>query len=214
MVKIAIVDDNREQRETSAIRLRLFLKELNSYLEVIDIFPFEKYSDYYGFIDIENVIALIIDEKLYNDSQEDKEPVEYNGSDLVSVLRERYKYIPVFTLTNFPTDDELLENVNEFDSIFYKKEFSIKQVEIIHRACQRYLMENQLELSLYNELTKKVASGKAESGDIEKLNALQQKLEIPLSSELKDREIWLKEFEKQIDILEEIKVKLENKLKN
>jgi hypothetical protein len=83
MTKIAIVDDNKEQRETNTIRLRLFLKELHSEIEVSDIFPFEKYSDYYGYIDSENIIALVIDEKLYNDSQLDKAPVEYIGSDLV-----------------------------------------------------------------------------------------------------------------------------------
>jgi hypothetical protein len=212
MEKIAIVDDNKEQRETNTIRLRLFLKQLHSNIEVIDVFPFEKYSDYYGFIDSEKIIALVIDEKLYNDSQADKEPVEYNGSDLVGYLRERYKYIPIFTLTNVPEDQILQEKINEYDYIFSKKEFSIKQVEIIQRACQRYLEENQKELSLFDDLTRKVASGKGEANDIERLKALQMKLHIPMSSDLKDREEWLNEYEKQIVALEELKSKLEKKL--
>lgn len=213
MAKIAIIDDNKEQRETNTIRLRLFLKQLNSKVEVIDVFPFKKYSDYYGFIDSEDIVALIIDEKLYNDSQADKAPVEYNGSDLVGYIRERYKYIPIFTLTNFPEDQILQEKINEYDYIFSKKEFSIKQVEIVNRACQRYLEENQKELSLFDDLTKKIASGKGEAGDFVKLKALQLKLQIPLSSDLKDREDWITEYEKQIDALEELKIKLEKKLK-
>ncbi len=213
MAKIVIVDDNKDQRGTYAIRLKQFLKELNSDIQVIDVFPFEKPSHYYGFIDAENIAAIIVDEKLHNDSQPDKLPVDYNGSDLVMFIRERYKYIPFFTLTNYPEDQVLQEKINEYDYIFSKKEFTIKQVEIIQRACQRYLIENQKELSMYNDLTRKIASGKAAGNDIEKLKALQQKLEIPVSTDLKDREEWLKEFEKQIASLEEIKSKLEKKLK-
>jgi hypothetical protein len=212
MGKIAIVDDNNDQRGTYAIRLKQFLKELNSDIQVIDIFPFVKPSDYYGFIDAENISAIIVDEKLHNDSQPDKPPVGYNGSDLVIYIRERYKYIPFFTLTNFPEDQVLQEKINEYDYIFSKKEFTIKQVEIIQRACQRYLIENQKELSLYDDLTRKIASGKAEGGDIEKLKALQQKLQIPISTDLKDREEWLNEYEKQIEALGVIKAKLEKKL--
>jgi hypothetical protein len=201
------------QRETNTIRLRLFLKQLNTKIEVIDVFPFEKYSDYYGFIYSEEIVALIIDEKLYNDSQTDKAPVEYNGSDIVGYIRERYKYIPIFTLTNFPGDLILQEKINEYDYIFYKKEFSIKQVEIVNRACQRYLEENRKELSLFDDLTKKIASGKREADDFVKLKALQLKLQIPLSSDLKDREEWITEYEKQIDALEDLKIKLRKKLK-
>lgn len=213
MAKIAIIDDNKDQRGTYAIRLKQFLKELNSDIQVIDIFPFEKPSDYYGFIDAEKIAAIIVDEKLHNDSQPDKPPVGYNGSDLVMYIRERYKYIPFFTLTNFPEDQVLQEKVNEYDYIFSKKDFTIKQVEIIQRACQRYLAENMKELSMYNDLTRKIASGdKVDQDDIEKLKALQEKLQIPVSTDLTDREEWLKEYEKQIASLEEIKSKLEKKL--
>jgi len=212
MEKIAIVDDNSEQRETSKIRLKLFLKELNSTLEVIDVFPFKEYSDYYGFINSENIIALIIDEKLYNDSQNDKSPVSYNGSDLVVFIRERYKYIPIFTLTNFPEDHILQEKINEYDYIFSKKDFTIKQVSIIQRSCHRYLEENQNELSIYNDITQKIAIGKGVDEDYHKLSALQTKLHIPLNSDIKIREEWLEEYEKQILALEELKIKLKTEL--
>lgn len=212
MVKIAIVDDNKDQRETNTIRLKLFLKDLHSKIEVSDIFPFEKFSDYYGYIESENIIALVIDEKLYNDSQLDKAPVEYNGSDLVGYIRERYKNIPIFTLTNFPDDPNLQDNIYEYDYIFSKKEFAINQVIIINRACQRYLEDNQKELSQVNDLTRKIASGKGDPNDIERLKALQIKLSIPFSCDLKDREEWLIEYEKQLTALEELKFRLEKKL--
>ena len=211
MEKIVIVDDNSDQRGTNKIRLKLFLKELNSPLEVIDIFPFEEYSDYYKFIIDEDIIALVIDEKLYNDSQPDKAPVGYNGSDLVTFIRERFKYIPIFTLTNFPEDQILQEKVNEYDYIFSKNDFTLKQVSIIQRSCHRYLEENQRELSLYSCLSQKLAMGKGEDNDYEILNALQTKLHMPLNDDIKIREEWLAEYENQIKALEELKYKLENK---
>ena len=209
MTKIALVDDNKDQRESYAIRLRQFLKELNSDIEVIDIFPFEKPSDYYNFIDSKNIIAIIVDEKLHNDSQQEKLPVNYNGSDLVIHIRERYKYIPFFTLTNYPEETELQEKINEYDYIFSKKSFTKKQVQIVHRACQRYLEENQKELAAFDDLTKKIASGKAEKSEIEKLTAIQVKLQIPFT-QLEERKEWLNEYENQITALKNLISKLEN----
>jgi hypothetical protein len=74
------------------------------------------------------------------------------------------------------------------------------------------LEENQKELSQVDDLTRKIASGKGEANDIERLKALQIKLSIPFSFDLKDREEWLIEYEKQITALEELKFKLEKKL--
>jgi len=210
MDKIAIIDDNQDQRETNKIRLQIFLNELNSNLQVIDEFPFEKQADYYEFINSENIVALIIDEKLYNDSQQDKAPVGYNGSDLVIFIRERYKYIPIFTLTNFPEDQILQEKFNEYDYIFSKKDFTIKQVSIIQRSCHRYIEENLKELSQYNDLTQKIAMGEGNTNDYKILNALQTKLNLPFISDIMIREEWLTEYENQIKALEN----LENKLKN
>jgi len=180
---------------------------------VIDIFPFSESGQYYEWIISENIVALVIDEKLHNESQEGSSPVDYNGSFLVLKIRERFKDIPIFTLTNFPDDPELERTFNQYEYILSKDNFTEKHVDIILRASQRYLDENQKELSLYNDLTKKIASGKFKADDFEKLKALQLKLHIPLSNDLKDREDWLKEYENQIVALELIKKTLESKIK-
>lgn len=213
MESILVVDDNKDQRETNTIRLKLFLKELNSTLEVIDIFPFATYNDYIDFIDSQNIIALVIDEKLFMDSQPDKAPVDYNGSDLVSFIRARFKYIPVFTLTNYSGDPNLQEKVNEYDYIFLKSDFTVKQVQIIQRACHRFSEENKNELSLYDDLTKKIASGKATPEDIVTWKAIQVKLNLPFSYDLTGKEIWLKNYEEQIEALINLKAKLEKIVK-
>jgi CheY-like chemotaxis protein len=213
MAKIALVDDSKDQRETYKKLLSLFLKAKESSLEVIDIFPFKEFTDYYSWIIDENIVVLIFDEKLYNDSDVGLEPVNYNGSFLVKKIRERFKDIPIFTLTNFPDDEELQRNFNQFEYILSKNDFAQKHVDIILRASQRYLDENQKQLALFDNLTKKIASGNAEGNDIEVLKALQVKLQIPVGIDLKDREDWLKDYENQIAALELIKKNLESKIK-
>lgn len=213
MAKIALVDNSKDQRETYKNLLSLFLKAKESSLEVIDVFPFKEFADYYSWILDENIVVLIFDEKLYNDSDVGLEPVNYNGSFLVKKIRERFKDIPIFTLTNFPDDEELQRNFNQFEYILSKNDFAQKHVDIILRASQRYLDENQKQLALFGNLTKKIASGYAEGDDIEVVKALQVKLQIPVGIDLKDREDWLKEYENQITALEHIKESLENKIK-
>lgn len=212
MAKIAIVDDSNDQRDTYKKRLSLFLKQKGSTLTVIDTCPLPTYDLYNDWIVNEDIVALIFDEKLNIESQKGCVPVDYKGSELVKKIRERFKDMPIFTLTNFPDDDELMRNFNQFEFILSKSDFSLEHVDIIIRACQRYFDENQKQLSLFNDVTIKVASGEATIDDINKLKALQIKLHIPIGVEIRDRQDWLKEYETQIDFLEKIKVDLENKL--
>ncbi len=131
---------------------------------------------------------------------------------MVVKIREKFKDIPIFTLTNYSTDEELLNNFSQFEYILSKEDFTQMHVDIILRSCQRYMDENQKELSLFDDLTKKIASGDAEDSDIEKLKALQIKLQLPINTNLKDKEDWLREYEKQIHALEQIKNDLEKKI--
>jgi hypothetical protein len=212
MSRIAIVDDNREQRESMRIKLSLFLKKKESTLQVIDIFPFQTFDEYYSWIESNEICLLIFDERLH-ESQGDNEPVAYRGNELVTKVRERFKDLPIFTVTAHIDDDELQAKFSEFDYIITRHDFDERYIDIMIRASQRYLTENQKELAEFDDLTKQVAVGSASSSSIERLRALQLKLHIPLSTDLKDREDWLKEYEKQIVLLNEIKGRLEQKLR-
>jgi len=205
MSKIAIVDDSKEQRESLRIALMLWLKRKGSTLEVIDIFPFKTYEEYYPWIIEEEVSVLILDERLHNTSEEDLEAVAYRGNDLVIKIRERFKDIPIFTVSAHIGDDELQARFSEFEYIISRDNFDEKYVDILIRSSQRYLIENQKELSEFDDLTKKVAIGQANQNDTEKLKALQLKLNIPFMNDLKDRQDWLEEYDKQISDLEGIK---------
>lgn len=213
MEKIAIIDDNKEQRETLRIALKLYLKKREASFEVIDIFPFDTYEEYYPWITDENICALIFDERLHNDSENGLGPVGYRGNELVIKIRERYKDIPIFTVTAHIDDEELQARFNEFEYIISRANFDDKYVDIIIRASQRYLKENQKELSEFDDLTKKIAAGEGDPAMLERLKALQLKLHIPLMTNLQDREDWLDEYDKQIKSLEEIKKSLIGKLK-
>ncbi len=213
MPKIAIVDDNKEQRETLRISLKLYLKKKESSLEVIDIFPFDTYEKYYPWIQDEEICMLIFDERLQNDSEGELGPVDYRGNELVLKIRERFKDIPIFTVTAHIDDEELQARFNEFEYIISRDNFDEKYVDIILRASQRYLEENQKELSEFDDLTRKIAAGEGDNPDLERLKSLQIKLHIPLMNDLKDREDWLIEYQKQITSLEEINKVLSEKLK-
>lgn len=213
MKKIAIVDDSNDQRDTYKKRLTLFLMQKGSTLEVIDTSPFSDISHYYEWIINEEIITLIFDEKLHIESQEGCSPVDYNGSFLVKRIRERFKDIPIFTLTNFPNDEDLQRNFSQFEFILSKSNFTEEYVDIILRAGQRYFDENQKQLSLYNELTRAISGGNNDPELIKKLQALQTKLELPFSG-YDDRNGWLNKYESQIKSLETLNNIIKSKLES
>ena len=215
MAKIAIVDDNKEQRESLRISLSLLLEEHNSSLEVIDTFPFESFEEYHSWIVDEDISLLIFDERLHDQKEDNKGPVNYKGHELVKKIRLPFKDIPIFTVTAFVEDEDLQTNSGEFENVILRTDFNengSKYVERIIRASQRYLSQNTHELSEFDDLTKKIAMGKGDKGDIEKLKALQIKLLLPYI-DLTDREGWITEYEKQIGELEKLKITLERIVK-
>ena len=216
MNRIAIIDDNHEQRETLKRAIEAYLERRESTLEVIDIYPFETedFQVYIDWINSENILVLIFDERMHNESENGKGPVGYKGNELVSIIRKSFKYIPVFTVTSHIDDDELQEKFGEFEYIVGREDFidnGANYVDIIIRSSQRYLDENQNELSEYDHLTKLIASGKGKSEDIDRLKALQIKLHIPMN-DFSDRETWLKEYEIHIKELEEYKAQLVDRI--
>lgn len=212
MAKIAIIDDNKEQRETLKIEMRLYLKKRGSALDVIDIFPFASYEEYNPWIIDQEICVLILDERMHNDSEGELGPVGYRGNELVLKIREHFKDIPIFTVTAHIDDEELQARFSEFEYIISRENFDEKYVDIIIRAGQRYLDQNEKELTEFEILTRKIAAGDVDAGDEEKLKALQIKLQMPLMSGLQDRENWLEEYKKQIVSLEQIKHSLQEKL--
>lgn len=214
MPSIAIIDDNLDQSDTLKIALKQYLENLKNPLQVITQFPFRDIDKYFDFIDRNDVCVLILDERLNNQSTDREEPVDYKGNELVSIIRQRYKDFPIFSVTTYSDDDDLNEKFSEFEYIIKRDDFveeGNKYVPIILRAAQRFLESNLQELDEYSRLTKEIASGDTDPEKIQKLKALQVKLELPISG-FEDRQAWLNKYEQHIKELEELKEKLEAKL--
>ena len=214
MASIAIIDDNLDQSDTLKIALKQYLENLENPFEVITQFPFKDINKYFDFIDQNEVCVLILDERLNNQSIGQQEPVDYKGNQLVSIIRERYKEFPIFSVTTYADDEDLKEKFSEFEYIIKRDEFveeGSKYVPIILRAAQRFLESNLSELDEYARLAKEIAGGDNNPEKIKKLKALQVKLELPITG-FEDRQSWLNEYELHIKDLEQLKKKLETKL--
>src|SRR5206468_1469978 len=97
-----------------------------------------------------------------------------------SVLKE----LPIFTITAVATDPDLLEKFSQYDYIIQRSDFydhSEKYVPIIVRSAQRYLDQNSTELTEFDHLTRQIASGDYKPEDVDRLSALQVKMELPFT---------------------------------
>ena len=217
MTKIGIVDDNHDQRETLGRALRVYLETQESTLEVVDIFPYdtETFDEYFQWIEKEEIVCLIFDERMHNETENGIGPVGYRGNELVIYIRERFRDMPIYVVTSNKGDEELKAKFSEFEDIIERQEFideGAKFVRRIIRATQRFLDENIEELEELQTLSELVASGKSKHDDEIRLKALQTKLHLPLASGLGERKDWLDEYEKRIDELESLKKEMESKL--
>lgn len=215
--KIGIIDDDIDQRETLRLSLGVYLENNDSTFEVIDIFPFvtETFQEYFQWIIDENIVCLIFDERMNNGTEKGIGPVDYRGDQLVSIIRERFKDIPIYVITSNKGDQELTEKFSEFEDIIERQDFideGNKYVNRIIRASQRYLDENKNELQEFQKLSEKIASGDYNQDEYDNLLALQTKLHLPLDTTLNDRQEWLDQYETTIEELEKLKTELQSKL--
>lgn len=212
--KIAVIDDNADQRTTVITNLELGLQDLGSDLEIIGIEPFHEPNDYFNFIQSNDVCLIILDEKLHDQPNSNGLPVKYKGSELIGFLREKLKELPIFAMTVIPTDSELLAKYSQYEGIINRQDFydyTEKYVPKFWRAAKNYLEENISELDEFNQLTKLVAGGDSDPEKIKKLQALQVRLEIPFSG-FDSRKDWIDEYQKQLDALETLNTKIKSKL--
>lgn len=214
MATVAIIDDNPEQSETILRNLEIAISEFNSELKAITSLPFKDPNEYFNFIDKYDVCVLILDEKLNDQPIDEYGPIDYKGSQLVTFLREKLKDFPIYSVTNFVAADELKEKESEFEEVIHRGDFieqTNKYFPRILRASKNYLKENLDELSEFNDLTIAISGGNKNPELIKKLQALQVKLELPFSG-FNERNIWLNEYENQINLLEKLNEIIKSKM--
>lgn len=216
MPNIAIVDDNLDQSKTLAVYLQANFEKYKSTFNVITQFPFQDPESYFDFILNNDICLLILDERLNDQSTANEGPVSYKGNELIVVLRKRLKDFPIFMITTYDSDPEVLEKQGEFEniisrhSIYDENEASLYIPRII-RAAARYLDSNVNELNEFSKLTRGSASGSLNDQEKKRLEALKIKLELPLS-DFNERETWLKEYEEMIKELKKLKETIEAKI--
>lgn len=214
MSQIAIIDDNIEQCGTLKKTLDYYLKRYGSKVTVICQFPFSNIDNYFDFINENDICLLILDERLNDQVSNDGSHVNYRGNELVVSLREKLKDFPIVMITTYSNDEELRQRENEFEYLLNRNE--ITESADIHiprmiRSAQRFLDSNNEELSEFNKLTIQIASGDTSPDLLKRLEALQVKLELPMTG-FDDRSIWLEQYEKHIKELQALKKELEQKL--
>jgi CheY-like chemotaxis protein len=210
---IAIVDDRIDNRQT--------LKRLiEAYIEedwfVIDVDPLPKLDDFYSFIIEEEISAIVIDERLHEQACADDCKVDYNGHNLVDFLRDYFPHFPIFVITSYPGDEELLEKFKDVEDIIERTEFSRqaeKYVPRITRSAQRFLETYQRELTELSEIAERIALGESSTEDIDKANAIRAKvgLAIPSESFVNNAKI-LDDIERKLKELSLVQDEIQNRL--
>lgn len=208
MLTIAVVDDRKDARDRLIKPIKRYLDSENIEWNVIGFPPLINKADYPNWLVNNKVIVLIVDEKLKEEGNNGF-LVDYNGHDLVNVIRKRNKQLPIYIITSHAGDANLDQNKGEFEDIISRTNFRgenvTKYMKRFVRATQNYLDNYQQEYARLAELSEKVALSEATEEEIKELKALQSKLQLPLSSVILDnRSNWIKEIEektKELDAL-------------
>lgn len=209
-MKIAIIDDLKDQRETMAGLMRTVVSDN---WEVIDMDPFENLEDYPAFINEQDVAVILLDEKLKTSST-----VEYEGHDLVKYIRERLHTLPIYVVTSFEADSELAGSFSDVEQIISRQDFSDnidKYYPRIMRAGQHFIEDFKKDLSDLNTMTQKIVMGTADGNDIQQVQAIQTKLNLAFSpDEFNKRSLILEQLEEKLNGFSEIKNEIDDLLNN
>ena len=215
MPKITIVDDRKDFRTTLKRKIEaFFIKSKLKDWEVMDISPFQNKSEYFPWLLENDVVVLILDERL-QENIEESESVNYKGSELIEEIRRHLKEFPVYAITNYSRDPDLQSKFPLFDEILDRDSFYSKADEYITRfirSGQRYIQSHNKILTRISELSQKVAVGDATNEETLELKGLQEGLNLS-SVEIIDREAWLHKYQEKLDELDKFSIQIEEFLK-
>ncbi len=218
MSTIGIIDDRVEVRDSIKKRVQAELRRLNINWPVIAIGPFEEMENYPEWIENNEISVLLLDENLHEKPISRGVYADYDGHDLVKVVREGYKYLPIFVITAIASSEDVVDNAGEFDSIIARSSFNKRSAEYVKRfvrATHTYLSVNNNELERLSTLSRKIALGNASVEEENEAKALQIKLELPFTMQrVVDRETAINELETEVDSLSELSKKISKYIKS
>jgi len=218
-IKIAVIDDREDARTlvTSVIEDAISNLEITDKWAVLSIAPLATLKDYADWVNNERVGILVIDERLGEIPDASGKTANYTGSDLVSLLRKQNKEMPIYGVTSYPDDTSLKEHFALFNEVVKRDDFTAKAAQYVDRFLRMYknfLETNEKELSELSKISKKIALGTATSAEKKRAHAIQESLEIPLTTvAITSRKEWLDEYQKTISDFKKIQKEAEKFLK-
>lgn len=210
MPTIAIIDDRQEQRET--LKHLIDLDE-NGTWQTLDIDPLPSLDNYIPWIRENDVAVILLDEKL----NEITHTVNYSGHNFVDYIRARNKELPIFIITSFADDDAIKARFKDVEDIIQRGVF-VKDpdnyIQRFIRSGQRFMEAFEENLSELAKISKKVVANEATREDIEKVNAIREKMEIEFNIDsLTQKNDLINQFSEQLSEFEQIKKEIEEFLK-
>lgn len=217
MKNIGLIDDKDKSRRAFMLKLNLELEKLYAGWKVIDSKPFKDPETYRQWVLENEISVLIIDERLDEEKLDDGSYVKYFGSDLVKELRNYFKDIPIYCITNIEITEHLKNALSYFNLILSRKKFDDdidNYLNLFIKSGISFYTEFQKELGRLGELSEKIARGEETASDLKEIQSLQTRLLIPhWTEELMSRENYLTELEKKIDEVKSMQDKLLEYLK-
>lgn len=218
MKNIGLIDDKDKSRRAFMLKLNLELEKTFPGWSVIDSKPFTEPDTYRQWILENEISVLIIDERLDEEKLEDGTYVKYFGSDLVKELRNYFKDIPIYCITNIEITEQLKNALGYFNLILSRNKFDDDIDNYLNsfiRSGISFYTEFQRELGRLGELSEMIAKGNASEEDLKEIHSLQTTLLIPhWTGELKSRENYLTELENKIDEIKSMQEELIKYLDN
>jgi len=203
-IKIAVVDDRKDARQLVASVIDDVLTNLNikDQWAVLETAPFPNLEKYPDWVNRENIGVLLVDERLDEISDRAGKTAKYTGSDLVNLLRRRFKDLPIYGVTSYPDDATLQHHFALFNEVIKRDVFTSKARQYVERFLRTYkafLEAHENELAELTSLSKRIAMGKASTSDKKRADAIQKNLEIPVTTDaIVGRKDLLNEFQKVV----------------
>lgn len=203
MKNIGLIDDKNDARRSFKLKLELVLESSYPGWKIIDTNPFGEKEQYRSWILENEISVLITDERLDEAQLLQGGYANYFGSDLVVFLRNYFKDLPIFCITNIDITDKLKNSLSYFNLILGKSKFNDdldNYLNLFVKSGISFYTEFNSELSRLGVLSNKFAIGSASDEEKNELQTIQTKLTLPhLSEELTNREQYLSALESQLD---------------
>lgn len=185
-LKILIVDDRVDPRNTLRELIELHLPA-SADISVEATFPLGTANDYPSFIRENDIAALLLDERLNEVGDPDTgSHVPYMGHDVVSGLRACLPDFPVYVVTTYRSDADLVDKEDQFEDVVERTEFQRnpeKYTNRIQRAASRFQEAMRQQLEVLADLTSKAANGLLTQDEKGQLSAVRQMLGLPFTAD-------------------------------